>query len=98
MNYAPKKIVIFDLDGTLTPSKSAADPEMIALLGKLLEKKKVAVISGGSFSQFKKQLVSVLTCTEEQLRNLYLFPTCSTTMYRYHEGAWHQEYAEILAA
>jgi phosphoserine phosphatase len=35
-------LIVFDMDGTLTPSKSAADREMIGLLLKLLDKKKVA--------------------------------------------------------
>ena len=43
-----KALVVFDLDGTLAPSKSAIDAEMASLLGALLEVVKVAVISGGA--------------------------------------------------
>jgi FMN phosphatase YigB (HAD superfamily) len=39
------KLIIFDLDDTLTPAKSPADRQMIDLLKKLLEKYKVAVIT-----------------------------------------------------
>ncbi|MDP1713009.1 MAG: hypothetical protein Q8K86_11215 [Candidatus Nanopelagicaceae bacterium] len=45
-----KKLVVFDLDGTLAESKSAVDPEMIALLNSLLLMTKVAVISGAERS------------------------------------------------
>lgn len=44
-----KKLVVFDLDGTLAESKSAVDPEMIVLLNSLLSMTKVAVISGGDW-------------------------------------------------
>ena len=41
-----KRLIVFDLDGTLAPSKSSLDAEMAALLNKLLGFIKVAVISG----------------------------------------------------
>jgi hydroxymethylpyrimidine pyrophosphatase-like HAD family hydrolase len=43
-----KKLVIFDLDGTLAESKSSLDDEMASLLSSLLRIVKVAVISGGT--------------------------------------------------
>jgi len=39
-------LMVFDLDGTLAPRKSAIDDEMRALLAKLLERTSVAVMSG----------------------------------------------------
>jgi hypothetical protein len=44
-----KSLIIFDLDGTLAESKSSLDGEMAALLGRLLEVVKVAIISGGAW-------------------------------------------------
>ena len=55
-----KKLIVFDLDGTLAQSKSALDAEMSALLHKLLDIVKVAVISGGDWLQFEKQVLSGL--------------------------------------
>ncbi len=53
-----KQIFIFDLDNTLAPSKSAMDGEMVVLIKILLAKGKiVAVITGGQFSQIKKQFL-----------------------------------------
>jgi len=40
-----KKLIVFDLDGTLVESKSSLDKEMSALLHDLLSIVKVAVIS-----------------------------------------------------
>jgi phosphomannomutase len=50
-----KKLIVFDLDGTLAESKSSLDAEMAALLHELLGAAKVAVISGGDWPQFEKQ-------------------------------------------
>ena len=92
-----KKLIIFDLDGTLAESKSSIEKETAYLLGELLKKKKVAVISGGAYPQFESQIIANLECTAEQLRNLYLFPTCSTSFYKYHEQ-WDKIYSEELTA
>ena len=87
-----KKLVVFDLDGTLAQSKSSLDAEMAALLNKLLVVIKVAVISGGNWPQFQKQVLSHLT-SDERLKNLSLLPTCGTQFYRYETG-WEKLYAE----
>ena len=50
-----KKLVIFDLDGTLAESKSAIDAEMAQLLDRLLGLVKVAVISGGDLAAIRKR-------------------------------------------
>jgi len=42
-----KKLIVFDLDGTLAESKSSLDAEMSALLRDLLGIVNVAVISDG---------------------------------------------------
>ena len=55
-----KKLIVFDLDGTLAESKSALDPEMSGLLHGLLGIVNVAVISGGDWPQFETQVVSKL--------------------------------------
>lgn len=95
-DISKKKIVIFDLDGTLTETKSFMDTEMSNLLGKLLTYKFVAVISGGGLGQFKKQLLSTLNCSPELLAKLFLFPTSATRFYKYLDGQWKEVYADLL--
>lgn len=90
-----KKLIVFDLDGTLTESKSPLDAEMDALLGSLLRVIKVAVISGGAWPQFKKQLLANLP--GQNLENLYILPTCGTKFYQY-ESSWKELYSEDLSA
>lgn len=96
-NIATKRIIIFDLDGTLTPSKSPMDEEMSDLLCGLLTAKKVAIIGGGPWKQFKDQFLEHLQCLEENLPNLYLFPTTATRFYRYEHGVWQEVYADVLS-
>ena len=54
------KLIAFDMDGTLTPSKSQMDAQMVELLLKLLARYKVAIISGGDYPQFQKQVLAFL--------------------------------------
>lgn len=89
-----KKLIVFDLDGTLAESKSPLDPEMSNLLNLLLRTVKVAVISGGDFPQYERQFLSSLAVNANQLRNLYLLPTCGTKFYRHEAGVWKMLYAE----
>lgn len=87
-----KKLIVFDLDGTLAESKSSLDAEMSTLLSALLDIVKVAVISGGNWPQFQNQLLSNLPA-DERLRDLSLLPTCGTKFYEY-QSAWTLLYAE----
>jgi phosphomannomutase len=89
------RLVAFDLDDTLAPSKSPLDPWMAELLVRLLDEVPVCVISGGRFSQFETQLVDGLP-TVTTLDRLHLMPTCGTQYYRFEDGGWAQQYAEDL--
>ena len=91
-----KKLIVFDLDGTLAESKSSLDNEMAALLRDLLTVVKVAVISGGGWPQFEKQLLLNLP-HDERLKNLSLLPACGTKFYKY-EKEWEKTYSEDLSA
>jgi phosphomannomutase len=91
-----KKLIVFDLDGTLAPSKSALDPAMSALLHELLGIVKVAVISGGDWPQFQKQLLSHLP-QDKRLVNLSVLPTCGTKFFQYSDE-WKKLYSEDFAA
>jgi phosphomannomutase len=87
-----KKLIVFDLDGTLAESKSPLDAEMSTLLQGLMSVVKVAVISGGNWPQFENQLLANLP-HDESLKNLSLLPTCGTKFFRY-EASWKEVYSE----
>ena len=61
-------LVVFDLDGTLTESKAPLDREMTGLLVLLLQKTKVAIVSGASFAQFETQVIGRFTDMFESAR------------------------------
>ena len=87
-----KKLIVFDLDGTLAESKSPIDAEMAKLLDALLSIVKVSVISGGAWLQFEKQVLAYLS-HDERLKNLSLLPTCGTKFYKY-GSKWELLYSE----
>lgn len=91
-----KKLIAFDLDGTLADSKSQADERMADLLGQLVKKFHVCIISGGKFEQFEKQVLSVLKCDPADLEHLHLMPTCGTRYMKFNPetSGWDQIYAE----
>jgi phosphomannomutase len=95
-----KKLIAFDLDDTLAVTKSPITDRMSELLGKLLEKYDVCVISGGRFEQFKLQVTDRLDVPAHLLNKLHLMPTCGTRYYRYNEleAKWALQYAEDLSA
>jgi HAD superfamily hydrolase (TIGR01484 family) len=87
-----KKLIVFDLDGTLAESKSSVDAEMSRLLNDLLGIVKVAVISGGDWPQFEKQVLSHLA-HNGSLVNLSILPTCGTKFFQYKRD-WQKLYSE----
>jgi HAD superfamily hydrolase (TIGR01484 family) len=91
-----KKLIVFDLDGTLATSKSSLDSEMASLLHDLLGVAKVAIISGGAWLQFEKQVLSNLPL-DDLLAKLSILPTCGTQFFQF-TGQWKQLYAEDFTA
>jgi HAD superfamily hydrolase (TIGR01484 family) len=91
-----KKLVVFDLDGTLAASKSSLDAEMSTLLRDLLGVIQVAVISGGDWPQFEQQVLSHFA-HDIDLAPLSLLPTCGTKFFRY-SGEWKKIYSEDFTA
>jgi phosphomannomutase len=91
-----KKLIAFDLDGTLADSKSPLTDKMAEALNGLLDKFQVCVISGGKFEQFEKQLLSNLNADPAKLEKLHIMPTCGTRYYQYDlaDQKWQLVYAE----
>lgn len=89
-----KKLIAFDLDGTLSDSKSVMDDRMAEVFTALLDHFQVCVISGGKFEQFHKQLLNNLHADSDRLKNLHLMPTCGTRYIHYENDTWKEVYAE----
>ncbi len=89
--FLNKKIIAFDLDGTLAESKQKLRYDMAELLLKLMTRAKVVIISGGAYAQFEKQILSSLnevaaivpTIDSTTFSNLILLPTNGGDRYDY---------------
>ncbi|MFT4123308.1 MAG: HAD-IIB family hydrolase [Microbacteriaceae bacterium] len=91
------RLIAFDLDDTLAPSKSTMDASMVPVFAGLLQRYEVCVISGGQIGQFQEQfLASLGDVPAAALERLHLMPTCGTQYYRHREGEWARVYAEEL--
>ena len=90
-----KQLVAFDLDGTLAESKQPLQEPMGEALADLLGVAHVAVISGGDWPQFQKQVASRLPARAD-LSKLWLMPTTGTKLYVHRDGEWQTVYAELF--
>jgi len=96
-SLAGKKLVVFDYDGTLARSKQPMQPSTAGLLARLLERVKVAIISGGGYAQFQAGFLSSFYPLDSHgLTNLYLLPTYGTRFLEW-RGEWRERYREDLA-
>jgi len=90
-----KQLVAFDLDGTLAESKQPLGDPMGEALADLLDVAHVAVISGGDWPQFEKQVASRLPERANRSK-LWLMPTTGTKLYTFQDGAWKLVFAELF--
>lgn len=90
-----KQLIAFDLDGTLAESKQPLKDDMGEALADLLDVADVAVISGGDWPQFDKQVASRLPGRAD-ISKLWLLPTTGTKLYVHRNGAWGSVYAELF--
>ncbi|OKL50952.1 HAD-IIB family hydrolase [Buchananella hordeovulneris] len=90
------RLVAFDLDDTLAPSKSPLPTEMAQALSDLLDAVEVCIISGGQMGQFTAQVLSHLPLADQQARRLHLMPTCGTRYYTWDGSQYALRYAHDL--
>ena len=92
------RLVAFDLDDTLAPSKGTIDPRIADQLRALLRVTQVAIISGGNEEQFRTQVIARLADTDaDELSRLHLLPTCGTRYLLFDGESFTPVYAHDLA-
>ena len=97
-----QKIIAFDLDGTLAESKQHLESDVAELLCFLAKEKKVVIITGGSFDQFKKQFLPFFIPKKEDENiiyyNLILLPTSGSRRYQYNleKSEWEMTDEEAM--
>ncbi|HUD03972.1 MAG TPA: HAD-IIB family hydrolase [Candidatus Paceibacterota bacterium] len=88
-----KQILIFDLDNTLSESRTPIDAEIAKGITDLLSKHSVAIISGESFEEFKPQVLSRLSISEEKMPKLFILPTSGAELWTNKNGGWEKVYS-----
>ncbi|KAK3984002.1 HAD-like protein [Cladorrhinum sp. PSN332] len=89
-------LVAFDLDGTLAASKQPLEDTMADAVADLLDVAHVAVISGGDWPQFEKQVASRLPARANRSK-LWLLPTTGTKLYTFQDGEWQRVCADLFS-
>ncbi len=95
--FSVKKLIVFDIDGTLSMSRSKIDSEMTDLFRELLRTKQVAIISGEAFVDMEKQVLSEIGLNNEINKNLTLLPTNGGGLYTF-DGKWNEIFSHKLTA
>jgi phosphomannomutase len=88
-------LVIFDVDKTINRSKQPIAPDMAVVFAKLLEKTRVAIMSGGLLSALKHIVVEQLPA-DANITNLSILPTSGAALYECTGDAWNEIYAETI--
>lgn len=91
------RLVAFDLDDTLAPSKSAISGSMALAMRDLLDVVDVCVISGGQWLQFETQVIAHLGASASQAERLHIMPTCGTRYLRHTAEGWQPVYEHLLS-
>ncbi|KAG8922755.1 Phosphomannomutase, partial [Tulasnella sp. 418] len=56
LGQTKKKLVLFDVDGTLTPARSTASPEMLEILKELRKRVAIGFVGGSDLGKISEQL------------------------------------------
>lgn len=89
-----KKLLIFDMDDTLTKSKSDISQEMMDLLNKILHcfSVNIAIVSGCAYEQFEQQFLKHIGDSDRY----YLMPASGAELYEYSAPRWNKVYSHNL--
>jgi len=84
-----KSIVLFDMDGTLTPARLPASGRMGTYLAKLSKHTKIGIVTGSDFDYLNQQCKNLWngrsTVSPE---NIILLPCNGTKFYNWDDGEW----------
>lgn len=92
----PVRAALFDLDDTLAESFQPPSATIIVLLGQLLSKMPVAIVTAAGWQRIERQFLEPLA-QSPGIKNFYLFPNSSAQCYSFIDGAWKEIYNEKLS-
>lgn len=88
-----ENLVLFDMDGTLTPPRKALDPNLLVSLRNLSRHAKIGIVTGSDFDYLKQQLQFLLEDSVIRYR-LHLLP-CNGTKHYAPPSYAHEEHKLI---
>jgi len=99
VDYRSKRIIIADLDGTLSEDRGEITAKTAELINTLLEGRAFAVITAARYTRLNSQVVKVLSAAggKKLFTKMYLLPQSATRMHIFAKGRWKRIYAENLS-
>jgi phosphomannomutase len=89
-----KNIVLFDMDGTLTPARKPIQYDMVKALVELSAHADIGIVTGSGFDYLKEQCRSMwVEIGSVRTDRIYLLPCNGTQLYRDKEFVWHCEHS-----
>lgn len=85
-----KSVVLFDMDGTITPARKSIEPKMEEALRNLQTISEVGIVTGSEFEYVMEQCGSFLNSGED-FSNLTILPCNGTQKYIFKDGEWSKE-------
>lgn len=85
------RAALFDLDDTLAESFQPPSAETVSLLGKLLQKMPVAILSAAGWPRIEHEFLDPLA-QFQHIDRFFVFPNSSAQCFAYENGAWKEVY------
>ena len=90
MHMHNSKIVLFDMDGTLTPPRKSIEKNIIEVLSKLSKHTKIGVVTGSGYDYVVEQCSDLWSSSIIDPSNIILFPCNGTQVYTWSGSTWKE--------
>ena len=88
------KVVLFDMDGTLTPARKPMEENVLESLKNLSNYAKIGIVTGSGFDYVKQQCQLLFKqLPEEILNRITIMPCNGTQVYKHIDVEWKQTFA-----
>ena len=89
-----KNIVLFDMDGTLTPARKPMGHDMFDALSLLAQYADIGIVSGSPFEYIREQCSQIFeNCNELWLNDVVVMPCNGTQKYIWENGRWEKVFS-----
>ena len=97
VSMTDKNIVLFDMDGTLTPPRQQADDTIMESLESLSKVSEIGIVTGSDMNYIRQQMPAVFQESNPFGSKLILLPCNGTKMYKFiKDGEYEAEYSSSM--